>query len=288
MVFYRKRSAFLVMLLLCICHTTYAVAVEDEDPMDYEEKPPVKVGDCRPNSPTYSVGDYFIDKRSDFFAFKEKNPIFILGLTDSQCKKCCYGEVLLEDIIYAFRNGKVKYKHDKIPVVRADLLRDKKILEEENVRYEKIPKTYIHFNGAYIMYDGVQELGFFLHTLNRLLYPVVLLRSESGVNRFLQLDQEWQEDTPFYRKGYMPMGDYYGSMKKKTRVIALVSDKKEFRDELKQFEEAAGFLAMRDDLRIAKLIKADKVMKLKKKYGNRWFGQHSSNSILLVQEDGTE
>jgi len=66
-----------------------------------------------------------------------------------------------------------------------------------------------------------------LHFLNKILYPVVVLKTIEDVEKFADVESEWMENTPFYKE-YRPIGLL---TQKVTRVIAF-ANKKEFKEEL--------------------------------------------------------
>lgn len=73
-----------------------------------------------------------------------------------------------------------------------------------------------------------------------MLYPVVNLKSEEEVMKFLDSEKEYDEGgSKFYKNKYEPIGDYYPLMGKHVRVIGFFSDKKEYSNEYKHFQAAA-------------------------------------------------
>mmetsp|Transcript_45681 Transcript_45681/g.33399 ORF Transcript_45681/g.33399 Transcript_45681/m.33399 type:complete len:174 (+) Transcript_45681:582-1103(+) len=126
----------------------------------------------------------------------------------------------------------------------------------------------------------------FMHFINRVLYPTVHLKSELEIQTFVNLTAEFEEITDFYSQKYEKLGYYYKRMGKKVRVIGFFGDKREFKHEFKQFQDAAQKLAVRDDLRIAYVTDRDLVNDYKQKYNHKWFEQYSHNSIVLFKESG--
>lgn len=53
----------------------------------------------------------------------------------------------------------------------------------------------------------------------------MLLKTEADIEKFIDTNTEWREDTPFYKTKYYELGGIFGMMKKITRVIAFVADK---------------------------------------------------------------
>ena len=69
---------------------------------------------------------------------------------------------------------------------------------------------------------------------------MLTLKSEDEVALFLDSDKEYDETGgKFYKNKYEPIGDYYHRMGKHVRVIGLFSDKKEYSNEYKLFNQAA-------------------------------------------------
>lgn len=77
----------------------------------------------------------------------------------------------------------------------------------------------------------------FLHQMNKIINPVVSLKSEEEIDRFLDQETFWEGDyqTNFFKKsdGVGRLNDIYAQMKLKTRVVCFVWDKHEYREELK-------------------------------------------------------
>lgn len=94
-----------------------------------------------------------------------------------------------------------------------------------------------------------------LHQLNRIISPLVNLKTEEDIEAFLDQNTFWQGDyeTPFFRKNQdiVPrIDDHYNGLRYKTRVICFLYDKQEYREEYKNIRADARFLATRDNLRI--------------------------------------
>lgn len=85
------------------------------------------------------------------------------------------------------------------------------------------------------MFPEGPDINLFLYFINKILYPVVILKSEDEIELFRDTSKEWVENTPFYVKEYKPITQVFSKFAKVTRVIAFV-DPKEFKDELKQLD----------------------------------------------------
>ena len=57
-----------------------------------------KSQNCHPAFPNLSVGDVNLTA-ANFDKFKQDNEVSILGISDSQCERCCYTEGLLYSIL---------------------------------------------------------------------------------------------------------------------------------------------------------------------------------------------
>lgn len=147
------------------------------------------------------------------------------------------------------------------------------------------PKFGLVINGDRYMYNEMMTKEFVFHFVNRVLHPVVLLKTRDEIERFLDTSREWTESTPFYSKKYSGFGEFFSQFRKITRVIAFVSSPQDFADELKQLSAAGRELSTREDLRIAKVVNPKIVRDYKKMHGNSWFSEVSSNSIVMVKKD---
>lgn len=140
-------------------------------------------------------------------------------------------------------------------------------------------------NGVTYDYGETFHKNFILHYINRHLYPVVLLKNEEDIENFVNTGRDWIENTPFYHDKYFGFDEYFPQFRKVTRVIAFVKDKSDFKDELKQLEDAALKLANREDLRIAKITNPSLVSAYKSRYNLEWFHDTSTNSMVIFKKD---
>mmetsp|Transcript_4711 Transcript_4711/g.4395 ORF Transcript_4711/g.4395 Transcript_4711/m.4395 type:complete len:98 (+) Transcript_4711:579-872(+) len=95
------------------------------------------------------------------------------------------------------------------------------------------------------------------------------------VESFFESDKVWQGDyqTKFLTKGKdLPLfDDYYSTLKHKTRVVAFIFDKSEYKDEVKYLKSAARYLSSRENLRMGIVDDVKLIKKFKLKYGVKWF-----------------
>ena len=63
-----------------------------------------------------------------------------------------------------------------------------------------------------------------------------------------------------------------------------MSEKSEYKDELRNLELAARELAPREDLRVAKVTDKALVKKFKEEKGLQWFDQFSSSSLVMFRK----
>ncbi len=68
----------------------------------------------------------------------------------------------------------------------------------------------VYKKGEYYLYESYYIKNMFLHFINRVLYPVVTLKSEVDIATFLSSEAEYDETgSKFYKNKYEPIGDYY-------------------------------------------------------------------------------
>ncbi|CAI2362025.1 unnamed protein product [Moneuplotes crassus] len=241
---------------------------------------------CDPDIPNLSVGDGIIKNFEELRKYKKNTKVYFLGISSSNCIKCCQGEVVLNQVHNTFINKEVGYKKKPIPIIRIDISTfDGDLLEEEGLDVKNVPMLAFHTNRVTYEYTETFHKSFILHFINRKLYPIVLLKTEDDVNSFINPAKEWIENTPFYLEEYSGFGELFPLFKRVTRVIAFIKDKVELKDELEQFKEAALQLADRDDLRVAKVTDKTLASKYKDMYGLDWFSEVSSNSIVMIKKD---
>ena len=90
-----KHIGFLSALLTA---TTTVVVLCQEAEDGGNNKTWKKSQNCHPAFPNLSVGDLNLTA-ANFDKFKQDNEVFILGISDSQCDRCCYTEGLLNSIL---------------------------------------------------------------------------------------------------------------------------------------------------------------------------------------------
>ena len=108
------------------------------------------------------------------------NTVFILALSDSAWDSCCKGENLLYEVHQMFKAGDISYKGNfnvlylgkQIPIVRVDINKEKDFSEIEDINFKNVPKLFLYIKGEYYRYDENFNLEFFLHFINRHLYPM--------------------------------------------------------------------------------------------------------------------
>lgn len=260
---------------------------QDVDSIDKSNKPisqtfSLDSKGCNPDLPTLSVGDFNVSDSEGLTGFKNKYNLFILSVSDSFCEECCKSEIMLKSIQDHIKYGRVGYRNEQIPIVRLDYSEHHESLVKEGLNMNRVPKTFLYFKDRFYPFEEVDMDSLLLHFMNRVLYPVVILKTSEDVKRFID-HEEWQEDTPFYKNGYIELGEQvYSYFSKVTRVIALISDKTEYKEEISMISDDARELTKREDLRIAKVTNPKLVAEFKKKYGRKWFGDTSSNSIVAI------
>ena len=93
----------------------------------------------------------------------------------------------------------LKYRGKSIPIVRVDISESNDALQNEKLFISKnsLPKVYFYVKGTYYNYEENYQAHFFLHFMNRHLYPIVLLKTKKDVDNFINTTLDWKENTPF-------------------------------------------------------------------------------------------
>ncbi|CDW87719.1 UNKNOWN [Stylonychia lemnae] len=251
---------------------------------------------CSPDLPHLSVGDVNLTAKN-FEKFKQENEVFLLGISDNQCDHCCFTEGMLDAVHSGMQTKLHTYNGKRIKVARLDLFQKMKLSQKERDAFETVPRMLVYKqhqliilirlrNGEYYPYESYYIKNLFLHFINRVLYPVLNLKTTEQIDLFLDSAKEYVEHSKFYQNKYEPMGDFYYRMGKRVRVLALFNDKKEYSNEYKLFQKAAQSLVRRDDLRIAVVTNKTLVQHYKQKFGVKWFDEYSLNTIVLEREPG--
>jgi len=160
--------------------------------------------------------------------------------------------MLLQEVKQMFISDQVSYKNKSIPIVRVDINKFRDFNKIEQLSFKTIPRIFLYSKGQYYGYDGGFNVETLLNFINRHLYPVALLKTLSDLNNYLNISQEWKENTPFYKSKYQEIGINIDNKNKITRVIALDLDKYESQE----LKDVAMKLGNREDLRIAKVSKS--------------------------------
>ncbi|CDW90844.1 UNKNOWN [Stylonychia lemnae] len=241
---------------------------------------------CSADLPNLSVGDQNLTQ-SNFEKFKKANNLFVLGLSDSGCPQCCTSEELLLSLQQDFSTSKYLNKKNKIKIARLDISKKYDFIEKEGIMTQSSPSMFVYFDGQYYIFEGnVQSKVEFLHFMNKIINPLITLKTDEDVQKFLNQNEEFQENTKFFDKNYLALGDVFKNRKTKTRVIAFIYDKEDYTDELKNLRQTGRFSAKRDELRIALVPDKKIIKKYKAKYGTLWFPEGTYSTIMLKRYDG--
>jgi len=199
---------------------------------------------CDNGLPNLTVGhEWLTDK--NYNSFKKKNSMFVLGISDSSCNRCCYTEPLFDILKRQFDDktytGK---KFSKIKIARVDAASRPALLQEEGIPVANVPAIYVFYEGKYFRYDAPmntesKETAPLLHLMNRLLLPLLHLNTEEEIARFLDVDTEPIENTRFFKKEPLPLGPIFERFQYKTRVIVFINDAKEYEQEVRNVKAAA-------------------------------------------------
>lgn len=129
-------------------------------------------------------------------------------------------------------------------------------------------------------YDDVTGL---LHFINRLLHPLLDLDSEAAIEQFLDNQREVVESTSFFKKSSPALGDSYGRLKYKTRVLVFILDRDEYETELKFAKDAGRLLASRVSHRIGLVTDRTLIRLYKSRKGALWFNDYVQSSTIVLQ-----
>ena len=237
---------------------------------------------CLPEFPHFSAGDLNLTKEN-YESFKTKSKVFVLGLSDSDCEKCCYMESMLNHLKNLL-STKFAYKGKSIPVARIDIKTARGSFATDLPNVSIFPKILFYKEGKYYIYYGYMHYPLILYFFNRVLYPSIRLNTTEEIYRFFDIDREWPDWSPFYDYGnkYEEIGRDK-LPKRLVRAIAFVNSKQEYKQEVDQIRDAIQRLSPREDFRFAFVYNKETIKTIKTLQPN-WFSEYSSNSIVLQRK----
>ena len=236
---------------------------------------------CKKDIPTLTIGDIFVTANHTLQQIEKEQEVFILGVSNSLWIEWWKGEIVLAQVRRLFDIQEFDYKKKPIPIVRLDEYYYSEMIEKSNIRLDGVPRLYLFYNSKYYVFSEGDHLNLFLLFLNRIINPVVKLKTEELTEMFFNAKVEWIESTSFYKVKYRSIYDIFPKMNKITRVIAFVSDEKRFSKQINELYSAARDLGIRTDLRIGIVTNATIVQKYVDVMGINWFNSSSTNSIVL-------
>ena len=180
--------------------------------------------------------------------------LHVLGVSDSSCTRCCQTESILAQLKEKFDSKKFTGKKGKkIEIGRADLAEGFDFFREEGLPMDDAPVIFVMHEGRYFRYgldatkntaEGTyDDISGILHFINRLQHPALVLNSEQAIETFLDQNEEARETTGFFKKELPVLGDFYGQLKHKTRVLVFMFDKEEYASEMKIIRDAGRLAA---------------------------------------------
>mgnify|MGYP006893274618 CR=1 FL=1 len=187
-----------------------------------------------------------------------------------------------------------KKKVTQIKIARVDTEKAWDFIETDNLWTYEDPSIAVFFEGRYYPYDNTYEdPKYLLQFINKLLHPVLILKTESDMDKFMNNTLAPVENTKFFKKytasgevRYLLTDSEMSSWKYKTRALTLMFEKNDYDEELNAIKMAGRYLANRLDLRIA--LMADKKVIKKLKRDSSWFENSSSfTSLVLKRYDDT-
>ena len=126
--------------------------------------------------------------------------------------------------------------------------------------------------------------------INRLIHPLVQLKTQEAIEEFLDVNKEHPEKTRFMMptgiqlRSELYLGNVYKNHTYKTRVIVCIYNEGDYDEEVESVREVARKSADFLGLCIGLVTDPRLVKKLKKE--TSWFGDASLNTMILKRYDG--
>ena len=109
---------------------------------------------------------------------------------------------MIKGIMAAFQNGAIAFKGRKIDILRADFDSMEAAFDEAGMRSRKDKAFFLlRHKGRWYKYEEYINAEILTHWINRVLYPVALLKTKEDVEKFADTEAMWPENTPFFPKG---------------------------------------------------------------------------------------
>ena len=241
-------------------------------------KPQQKI-ECDPNFPHFSAGDFNITQNNYKKYTESKSPL-ILGISNSECKDCCYLESMLNKIGLLMKTH--MYKNKPLEIGRVDLRYMRGFGPVENLDHQTIvPRIAVYKDGNIYTYTSYMHYPLVLYFINKVLHPFVTLNTIEDIHAFIDTTTEYTEQNEFYPAGtYEAIGGSFPG--KPHRCVMLVNDAVEYKSHVKKFKQIASKMNYRIELRFGICTNANVVAKAKQLHPE-WFDPMLSNSALLFR-----
>lgn len=145
-----------------------------------------------------------------------------------------------------------------IPIARVDVSKKYGLFESEGLNVANVPKVLVYYDGTYYPFTMNNDPKLLYHFINRLLHPLITLKTQETIETFLDVEKEHKEVTRFMlppkgleRNDYLDLDEQYMDKKFKTRVICMVYNKGDYDEELEEIRKVARKSAASLHIRIA-------------------------------------
>jgi hypothetical protein len=163
---------------------------------------------CQHSLPNLSVGHVHLtdDNYADYIKKYKNGGAFVLAASDSSCGEgiCCHSEKLLDKLTTIFDSKQVqvprygkKQKLKDIQIARVDVDKRFEFVKNDPVLQpftSTVPVLYVFYQGKYHRYEntftneeGWRDQDLFLHFMNKVLNPLLPIRSVNPDTKQLNL-----------------------------------------------------------------------------------------------------
>jgi hypothetical protein len=240
---------------------------------------------CKNELPSLTIGDHHVTEINTLSSIRKGHDVFILGISKTDCDGCCTGEIILSQVQKLFELGELEYEGKILPIVRVDISKYSRQMEEEKLYPNRIPAIFVYFKGSYYEYMEIDNLNVFLIFLNKVLHPLAEIKTEQQVEMFVNLRNEYIESTPFYKTKYRSIGNLMRKIPSDIRVLALISDDSKYSSKIKELETTARKFCQKAILRVGVVRNSEVVGKFKEAMGENWFEETSKNTVVFFSEE---
>lgn len=205
--------------------------------------------------------NFDIVKEKNYTLYFNRKTTAILYVVSEWCDYCCQQD----KILFELQEKITKSKDNKVNGIKIYMLlsdKDMNVLIKEKIGFFKVPSVYLYRHGRYYQYGYKFNSDSMIRFINNIIHPIQNLNDSSVED----IENFFNENNTI-------------------KLLALFSNKKEYKDEFINFKKYSFLIKYRNDVSIGISTNKTQISLLKAKYDGKWFDYHSYNTIILKRYD---